>query len=171
MTETATFQDLRVLLADDNSHMRTIVGTILKSLGVREVREATDGSHALQALRGWPADVAFVDFLMQPMDGVAFTRAVRAGEGGCDAFLPIIMMTGHTEMSRVTEARDAGITEFIVKPLTTKAVLDRLNAVIFKPRAFIRASSYFGPNRRRITAGPVNVERRGGPPKGLVTEI
>jgi len=61
-------------------------------------------------------------------------------------------MTGHSEKSRVYEARDAGVTEFVVKPITAKAVLDRMQAVIFHPRAFVKTDGYFGPDRRRNSA-------------------
>src|SRR6201996_9414720 len=64
-------------------------------------------------------------------------------------YLPIVMMTGHSEKSRVVEARDAGVTEFIAKPLTAKSVLERLQAVIYRPRPFVRTNDYFGPDRRR----------------------
>jgi len=113
------FESLRVLLVDDNQHMRAIVTTVLAGVGVKHVRETRDGSEALDALRDWPAD------------------------------LPIIMMTGHSEKSRVMEARDAGVTEFVAKPLTAKAVLDRMQAVIYHPRPFVRTATYFGPDRRR----------------------
>ncbi len=59
------------------------------------------------------------------------------------------MLTGYAERSLVMEARDAGVTEFIAKPLTAQALVNRLGAVIFKPRPFVRTSSYFGPDRRR----------------------
>ena len=59
------------------------------------------------------------------------------------------MMTGHAERAEVEAARDAGVTEFLLKPLTLRAMVDRLEAAIQRPRAFIRAPSYFGPDRRR----------------------
>jgi DNA-binding response OmpR family regulator len=58
-------------------------------------------------------------------------------------------MTGHSEKSRVVEARDAGVTEFVAKPLTARSVLERLQAVIYRPRPFVRSAGYFGPDRRR----------------------
>jgi CheY-like chemotaxis protein len=140
---------LRVLLVDDNQHMRSIVATVLGGVGVTQVRESGDGAEALGILRQWPADLAIVDFRMAPVDGVEFTRLVRNAADSPNKFLPIIMMTGYAERSRVMEARDAGVTEFIVKPLTARALVDRLNNVIFKPRAFIRTPDYFGPDRRR----------------------
>lgn len=142
-------ENLRVLLVDDNQHMRAIVTTVLAGVGVRHIRETRDGAEALEALKEWPADVAIVDFQMFPIDGVEFTRMVRNAPDSKNPYLPIVMMTGHSERSRVVEARDAGVTEFVAKPLTAKSVLDRLQAVIYRPRPFVRATSYFGPDRRR----------------------
>jgi hypothetical protein len=59
------------------------------------------------------------------------------------------MMTGHSAVVRVMEARDAGVTEFIAKPLSAKTLLNRLNSVLYQPRAFVRTQTYFGPDRRR----------------------
>jgi CheY-like chemotaxis protein len=140
---------LRVLLVDDNQHMRSIVAAILAGVGVQHVRECWDGAEALDTLRQWPADVAIIDFQMQPIDGVEFTRLVRNAGDSPNPFLPIIMLTGHAERTRVEEARDAGVTEFVVKPVTARAVLDRLSAVIARPRPFVRTADYFGPCRRR----------------------
>jgi two-component system chemotaxis response regulator CheY len=145
----AGFETLRVLLVDDNQHMRAIVTAVLAGVGVKQVRETRDGGEALEALRDWPADLAIVDFQMLPMDGVEFTRTVRNAPDSKNPYLPIIMMTGHSEKSRVVDARDAGVTEFVAKPLTAKAVLERIQAVIYRPRPFVRTPSYFGPDRRR----------------------
>ncbi|WGM38437.1 response regulator [Caulobacter sp. NIBR1757] len=143
-------ESLRVLLVDDNPHMRSIVATILKGVGVRLVREARDGAEGLQALRDWPADLAIVDFQMQPLDGASFTRLVRGASDSMNIYLPIIMMTGFADRGRVFEARDAGVTEMIAKPLTTRAILNRIETVIMRPRPFVRTADYFGPSRRGI---------------------
>jgi len=145
----SSLQSLNVLLVDDNQNMRTIAAAVLHSAGIREVREAPDGAAGYDILRRQPVDVAIIDFNMFPMDGVAFTRMVRSDPHSPNIYLPIIMMTGHSEASRVREARDAGVTEFLVKPITAKAVLDRIHAVIFKPRPFVKTETYFGPSRRR----------------------
>ena len=141
---------LRVLLIDDNHHMRAIVGTILKGLGVCHLREASDGADGLQVLREWPADLAIVDFRMEPLDGATFTRMVRNARDSKNPYLPIIMMTGFADRSRVFEARDAGITEIIAKPLTARAIIEKIETVILKPRPFVRTEDYFGPLRRGI---------------------
>ena len=142
--------ELKVLLVDDNEHMRSIVGTILKGIGIVNLREARDGSEALEALRTWPADIAIVDFRMEPMDGVDLTRLLRNAADSRNPFLPIIMMTGFADRPRVEEARDSGVTELIVKPVTARAIIDRLNAVVYRPRPFVRTPDYFGRQRRGI---------------------
>jgi CheY-like chemotaxis protein len=145
----AGLESLRVLLVDDNQHMRAIVMTVLSGVGVTQIRETRDGTEALNTLREWPADLAIVDFQMSPLDGVEFTRIVRNAPDSRNPYLPIIMMTGHSERTRVMEARDAGVTEFVAKPLTAKSVLERIHAVIYRPRPFVRTADYFGPDRRR----------------------
>jgi two-component system chemotaxis response regulator CheY len=148
----ASLGALKVLLIDDNAHMRTITSAVLQSAGIRLVREAADGGAALEILRHDPVDLAIVDFKMFPLNGVEFTRLVRNSPDTANPYLPIIMMTGHSEKSVIVEARDAGVTEFVVKPITAKAILDRIQAVIFHPRPFVKTDEYFGPDRRRREA-------------------
>jgi DNA-binding response OmpR family regulator len=146
--------------------MRSIVVTILKGVGVKRVREVSSGAEALTALREFPADLAIVDFNMQPLDGVEFTKLVRNAKDSPNAYLPIIMMTGHAERSKVMMARNSGVTEFVVKPVTARSILGRIQAVIFKPRPFVRTDSYFGPCRRRVKDERYNgpMRRQGDPP-------
>ena len=73
----AGFDTLRVLLVDDNQHMRAIVTTVLIGVGIKYIRETRDGSEALDAMKDWAPDLAIVDFQMAPVDGVEFTRIVR----------------------------------------------------------------------------------------------
>ncbi|MFC5343142.1 response regulator [Brevundimonas staleyi] len=151
----SALQSLNILLVDDNQHMRAITSAILQSAGIRNIREVSDGAMALDCLRDHAIDLAIVDFNMFPLDGVEFTRLVRNSPDSANPYLPIIMMTGHSEKHRVVEARDAGVTEFVVKPITAKAVFDRIQAVILRPRPFVKTEDYFGPDRRRTNAGGV----------------
>jgi two-component system, chemotaxis family, chemotaxis protein CheY len=161
----SSLKAIHVLLIDDNQHMRSIAAAVLQSAGVRTVLEAGDGAAGLDILRdpSISVDLAIVDFNMLPLDGVEFTRLVRTSPTTTNPYLPIIMMTGHSEKSRVYEARDAGVTEFVVKPITAKAILDRIQAVIMRPRDFVKHESYFGPDRRRTnTANYTGPLRRSG---------
>jgi CheY-like chemotaxis protein len=141
-----SFESLQFLLVDDNQHMRAIAAAILRSAGARLIHEANDGAEGLEALRAWPTDIVIADFMMSPMDGVEFVRKVRQGRS---PYVPVIMMTGFSDRNRVFEARDAGVTEMLVKPITARALLERVEWVVLNPRPFIRAPGYFGPCRRR----------------------
>lgn len=144
-------ETLRVIVADDNENMRRLLCGMLQSLGVTQIRQAANGEEALASARHWRADIAFIDMQMGPVDGIAFTRQIRTAPGGADPYLPIIMLTGDAHRERVLEARDAGVTEFLVKPVSAKALVDRLRTVIERQRMFVRAESYTGPDRRRRT--------------------
>jgi two-component system chemotaxis response regulator CheY len=157
---TEALKNLRVLVVDDNQHMRAIVGAILKSAGITATREAREGGHALAILKDFPADVAIVDFQMAPMDGLEFTRRLRDPATSPSPTLPVIMITGHADAARVALARDAGVNEFLVKPVTARGVLDRLHAAVFIARTFITAKTYVGPDRRRLKLSDARLPRR-----------
>lgn len=140
---------LNFLIVDDNKHMRALLKSILHALGVKNCLEATDGADAFKELRHYPADIIICDWNMSPLDGMDFVRLVRTGKDSPNPFVPIIMLTGHTEMNRVMEARDAGVHEFLAKPISAQSIYARIRAIIERPRPFIRTGMYFGPDRRR----------------------
>lgn len=149
MADTYDFSKLQCLVVDDNRHMRVLVKTILHSLGVKITREAEDGADAIKELSTFPADFAIVDWMMDPLDGIDFVRLVRNASDSPNPYLPIIMLTGHTETQRIIDARDAGVTEFLAKPISAKGLFQRIVEIIERPRPFVRTANYFGPNRRR----------------------
>src|SRR5262249_9123411 len=103
------------------------------------------------------------DWAMPIFDGLELTQMIRQPGANGNPYVPIIMLTGHSEKKRVTASRDAGVTEFLAKPISAKALYQRILNVVVNPRPFIKTKSYFGPDRRRNTnqnyAGP---ERRKG---------
>lgn len=151
---------LNFLIVDDNKHMRALVKSILHALGVKNVLEASDGADAFKELRHFPADVIICDWNMAPLDGLDFVRMVRTGSDSPNPFVPIIMLTGHTEMNRVMEARDCGVHEFLAKPISAKKLYSRIRSIIENPRSFVRAGMYFGPDRRRKTLANYNGPER-----------
>jgi two-component system, chemotaxis family, chemotaxis protein CheY len=154
----AAFEQLRVLIVEDNQHMRSLLRSLLNSVGIRDVVEASSGGSALTLLLEKKCDLVLSDLAMKPMDGLEFTRYVRNDDHSPNPFVPIIMITGHTEKHRVEAARDAGVTEFLAKPITAHSLFSRLAEIVERPRAFVRTEAYFGPDRRRKTlesyAGP-----------------
>jgi CheY-like chemotaxis protein len=140
---------LTVLVVDDNHHMRSIIKELLRSIGVQDIREAGDPVDAFEILKTVPVDLLLADLSMPLIDGVEFVSMVRNSADSPNPFLPVIMITGHSERSRVTAARDAGVNEFLVKPVTAKNLLERLTMIVNSPRSFVRSGTYFGPDRRR----------------------
>jgi len=139
---------LKVLLVDDNHHMRVMLSEILRAIGIRTIVEAGEGGEALQMLRNHPVDIIMTDLAMAPLDGIDFVRLLRKTAGPSQT-TPVIMITGHCTLARVKDARNAGVNEFLAKPLTARGVLDRIGLVIDHPRGYVRTDSYFGPDRRR----------------------
>lgn len=146
------FDLLKVLLVDDNQHMRILLIEILRAIGVRQVYEAMDGAEALTIMRQTHIDVVFTDLSMNGLDGIDFVQLLRKSPDSPNPFAPIVMITGHSTERRVHEARDAGVNEFLTKPVTARGVIHRLTLLIENPRPFIRAGDYFGPDRRRRDA-------------------
>ena len=157
------FNKLRFLVVDDNLHMRRILRTLLHGFGARDVTEAEDGASAFEAFTEGNPDIMFIDWAMPIFDGLELIQMIRQPGANANPFVPIIMLTGHTERTRVTAARDAGITEFLAKPISAQRLYQRVFSIVAHPRPFIKTGTYFGPDRRRNTSanysGP---ERRKG---------
>ena len=145
----AGFENLKALIVEDNAHMRALLRALLNSVGIKDIAEASHGGNALQMLRERKSDLVLSDLAMKPMDGLEFTRQVRNSEASPNPFVPIIMITGHTEKHRVEAARDAGVTEFLAKPITAANLFARIAEIVERPRAFVRCEGYFGADRRR----------------------
>jgi len=145
----AGFETLRALIVEDNAHMRSLLRALLNSIGIKDIAEAPNGQSGLILLRERRCDLVLTDLAMKPMDGLEFTRRVRTDEQSPNPFVPIIMVTGHTERYRVEAARDAGVTEFLAKPVTAHNLFARIAEIVERPRAFVRCDNYFGPDRRR----------------------
>jgi len=140
---------LKILLVDDNHYMRILLAEILRAIGVNHIYEANDGAEGLQMMRDHPIDVVMTDLSMQPLDGIDFVRLLRNSPDSPNQMAPVIMITGHSTFARVNEARDAGVSEFLAKPLAARGVIERLHQAIEHPRPFVRTDDYFGPDRRR----------------------
>mgnify|MGYP002629807160 CR=1 FL=1 len=140
---------VKILIVEDNLHFRTLMRTILQALGVEIVEEARDGAEAMEVLASFEADLAIIDWKMDGVDGVECVRRIRNGEDNVNKFLPIIMVTGYTDESLAKEARNAGVNDFLSKPISAKSLLSRIKSVISEDRPFVESGEYFGPDRRR----------------------
>ena len=157
------FTRLRFLVIDDSAHMRRMLRTLLYGFGVREVHEAEDGAAGLEAFNQHSPDVIITDWAMPIFDGIELTQMIRQPGANPNPYVPIIMVTGHSDKQRVVSARDAGVTEFLAKPISAKSLYERLVNVVANPRPFIKTKTYFGPDRRRnVNPNYAGTERRKG---------
>ena len=147
--ENYNLENLKVLVLDDHAPMQRILMSLLRELGINRLTQSDNAVQALRSLQDTDPDLIITDALMEPMDGLEFTRKIREGEAGVDPFVPIIMVSGQAEMRFIIKARDAGITEFLAKPISARSVYMRICGVITSPRPFIRVEDFFGPDRRR----------------------
>jgi Response regulator containing CheY-like receiver, AAA-type ATPase, and DNA-binding domains len=149
---------LKVLIVDDNENARTLLAQMLRALGSLQIVEACDGSAGLTALEAGDVDIVLTDLVMTPMDGLSFVRALRKSAQRRTATVPVIMVSGHSTLKAISQARDAGVNEFLAKPLSASGLIERLHRTLEHERLFVRTPTYLGPDRRR-RADP----RRQGP--------
>lgn len=146
---TYKLDNVKVLIVDDMRPMLTLVQTILSSFGFTDIHLAENGKEGFKKYCEVKPDFVITDWLMDPVDGLALTDMIRKDPKSPNQFVPIIMMTGFSSRLRVMNARDQGITEFLVKPFTARDLYARVFQIIEKPRQFVSTEEFFGPDRRR----------------------
>ncbi|MEW5729570.1 MAG: cyclic nucleotide-binding domain-containing protein [Pseudomonadota bacterium] len=156
---------LTVLIIDDSRYARSFLKSALHSFGIRQILEAGSGPDGIHMLAEHKVDLVLVDYDMDPMNGIDFTRFLRSGElPGCRE-LPVIMISGMAEMEKVVEARNGGVSEFLAKPVSAESLFRRIRNALVNPRPFVDCESYVGPCRRTVDRGPPDqTERRVAPP-------
>ena len=150
--------DRRILVVEDSELYCQQLSQILAGPG-REVALAHDGTSALELLVDRPYSLVITDLALPGVSGLDLIREIRR-MGGEERFMPIIMLTGYADMQRVNAALNAGMTEFLRKPVTAKDILLRLQAAILNARPFVTAGQYFGPDRRRRRDEPETAPKR-----------
>ena len=143
------FHKLNLLVVDANRTMQSLERSVLRAFGIDNVTSFSDGEEAFQSLQKEPQDIAIITWLMPPINGVEFTRRVRSSPNRLTRFLPVIMLTAYSDKRRVLMARDAGVTEFLVKPFTPRALYAHIASIVEHPRPFVECDAFFGPERRR----------------------
>ncbi|HAM74937.1 MAG: response regulator [Alphaproteobacteria bacterium] len=150
---------LSFLIVDDNQHMIFILRELLRAFGASQIHEARDAADAFELVRSVKIDFAIVDFLMEPLDGLDFTRLTRTASDSANKTMPIILLTAHTERSKIYAARDAGASDVVRKPVSAQVLYQRIQTILQADRKFVADRKYVGPCRRR-RAMPINGQDR-----------
>jgi two-component system chemotaxis response regulator CheY len=148
-------QSLCVVVVDDNQYMRKMVRNLLVNCGIKEIYEAADGIAALDTIRTVGPDVVILDWEMPLLSGAELVRIVRSPGVFPMPDVPIIMLSGHGERWRIVEAVKLGVNEYLIKPVSAKAIYDRLVSILARPRPAVQLGDYYGPEPRRLAADSV----------------
>lgn len=140
--------------------MLALTRSILKIFGFEEVHTADNGQEAFELTCKHDPDLIITDWMMSPMDGLELADKIRRSPQAPNPYVPILMMTGFSSRLRVEGARDKGITEFLVKPFAARDLYARITQIIEKPRQFVDAGTFFGPDRRRKRSDSYEGQRR-----------
>lgn len=143
------FKNITVLVVESTRAMFDLTRAVLQTFGVNQVYSAYGSDEGYDTYCRVNPDLIIIDWLDDPDNGLELTRRIRTEERSPNPFIPIIMMTGYSQKRRVLQARDSGITEFLVKPFTAKALYLKIEQLVERPRHFVSTESYFGPDRRR----------------------
>lgn len=138
-----------ILLVDDQANMRRVLRGMLLGLGVRDIAEAADGAAALEQLAARAPDIVITDWAMPVLDGLELTRMIRRSSDSPNQMVPIIIVTEKATREDVLMARNAGVNEYALKPVSPRVLYLRIASVVLHPREFVRDKSYRGPAPRR----------------------
>lgn len=143
---------LKVLIVDDEHTMRKVTRSLLQAIGVKAIYEANNSPSGLAAVCTLEPDVVILDWQMPGTNGAEFVRQVRSPDRFPFPDVPIVMLTGFADRSRVMEAVRLGVNEFLVKPVSTKALMARLVSILTKPRRMVKKGDSYVPEPRPLSS-------------------
>jgi CheY-like chemotaxis protein len=148
----ARIRSAKILIVDDEYSTRKVLRALLHSLGATNIHDAADWASGLDAIRMLAPDVVLLDWDMPDMDGAEFTRRVRSPNGFPYPNVPIIMLMGHGQRARVMEVVRLGVHEFLLKPVSSGALVGRIESVLAKPRPMMHRGGHDDPGLRKRAA-------------------
>lgn len=120
--------DMKVLIVDDYKTMLRIVRNLLNQIGFKDIDEALDGTQALEKFKTENYGLVISDWNMEPMSGFDFLKEVRAGAHNKD--VPFIMVTAESKTENVIKAKQAGVSNYIVKPFNAETLKGKIESVL-----------------------------------------
>ena len=127
---TCDLERLNILLVDDEKSMRYLVRDVLHAFGILNVRLASDAPSAYQMLDEFIADIIILDWQMTPVNGLDLLKRIRTAEDSPDPYVPVIMLTAHTELNRVIECQVAGANSVLAKPIAPITLYRRIERIV-----------------------------------------
>jgi two-component system chemotaxis response regulator CheY len=123
-------KNMNVLIVDDYKTMLRIINNLLKQLGFPNVDEATDGGMALEMFKQKKYGLVISDWNMEPMSGIDLLKHVRALGDAANGNVPFIMVTAESKTENVIAAKQAGVSNYIVKPFNAETLKGKIASVL-----------------------------------------
>ncbi len=168
----ATIVKHGVLIADPTQNMGALIAAMLRGFGHQMVTEVSEARAFNAALLRRSYALIVIDETMGVKGPLETVRKLRSDATHPNRFTPIIMISAAPDVRSISEARDAGVNEFLRKPFSAADLQARIASLDLKPRDFVIAPDYAGPDRRRRTIDIGTPDQRGDQPDGPdATEI
>jgi len=152
-------KNINVAVLDGHRTMRMLLRSVIKALGVEHIN-VSENSEEISGSRSFVVpDVIFTDWSPK-LDGVKFVKQIRRNKSVHDRFIPIVMVSAFNDLPRICAARDAGVTEYLAKPVTADLIYRRICTLVEHPRTYVQSKNFFGPDRRRRILAYRDGERR-----------
>jgi PleD family two-component response regulator len=142
------FRNIRTLIIDPAGHSRALLKSLLTTLQVGRVVSVSRTDEALLTLRRETVSIAFCDELAGPLDPFAFLKTLRRDLKTCDVTVPVVLVSAGADYPKIVAARDAGMNDVLVKPVSAETVERKLRSLLLAPRAFVTTKAFVGPDRR-----------------------
>ncbi len=120
------FDNLCCLVVDDDKFSRSFIKTALYQIGIKTIKEAASASEAVEILRNFNVNLVLLDQIMEEKTGIEFASEIRGGKVSDNKDIPIVMITVDNHEKTVLEARNLGIKEYLIKPISPQALKKRI---------------------------------------------
>lgn len=165
-----TLKNFTVVLVEDYDFIRNLASSMLKVFGIGNVIICKNAKEAIQVItmnnaqvmQGTtrPIDMILTDWMMPEGSGQELIQWMRNHKSEQIRFMPVILLTTFASEKVVTGARDFGVNEILVKPVSAQKIATRILSIIDNPRPFVKTLSFFGPDRRRKDVARKGEDRR-----------
>ena len=142
------------LLADRDAFTRSLIARMLRGFGIDTLLTASNGAEAKELIGAHNPDICFFEGALPDMTSAELTGWIRRSTANPLRFVPIIVLSGYTQMRLISDARDGGAHIVVRKPVSPQALFDRIAWVAGSSRPFIETGTYVGPDRRFHNVAP-----------------
>jgi len=149
-----------ILVGDTTPYASELMAGMLRAVGFKRLTIVAGPAAFLEAVKATRFDLALLGDQLGDADGVQLARAIRQAERGTGRHTPIVMLFSASSQRAVVAARDAGVSDFIRKPVSAAVLAARINRLLANPPVLVEEDSYVGPDRRRREAAREGPDRR-----------